>query len=137
MESRRGSLFPSAAVYIWHKFEARATDTHDSHARASIPGLPDLPELQPFYDKVRNTKNIQVLTFCRDYDYMHAHEYMKQTKYTLPVIADWILINKLFPIAQGQGRQWLVNPEGRLSYPFRSWSFGRLLFEVERAASLN
>ena len=38
--------------------------------------------------KSRTTKNIQVLTFCVDYDYMHAHDYMNQEKYTFPVIAD-------------------------------------------------
>jgi hypothetical protein len=124
-------------IYIWNTFQARATDRLDPHARETFPGLPDLPELQRFFDTVRNAKNIQVLTFCTDHDYMHAHEYVKQQRYTFPVIADWVLINKLFPGAGGQPPYWLINPEGRLSYPFRSWSFGRLLFEVEKAAARN
>ena len=74
-----------------------------------------------------------MLTFCRDYDYTHAPEYMTSRRYTFPVIADWVLIDKLFPAA-GPSRQWVVNPEGRLSEPFRSWTFGRLLFELERVA---
>jgi peroxiredoxin len=133
-EDLRGKL---TLIYIWNTFEARATDRLDPHKRESFLGLPDLPELQRFYDKVRNAKDIQVLTFCTDHDYMHAHDYMKQQKYTFPVIADWVLINKLFPRAGGQPPYWVVNPEGRLSYPFRSWSFGSLLFEVEKTVARN
>ena len=119
-------------IYIWHTFWARGAD---AHPRAN-PNLLNLPELQRFYDKVRN-KKIQVLAFCMDYDYMHAHDYMKLKGYTFPVIADWVLIKKLFPEAEGRPPYWLVNPEGRLSYPLRSWSFGGLLYEVERVAAQN
>jgi hypothetical protein len=139
-------------IYIWNTFEARLADQFDPHARYSDAGLPDLPHLQRFYEKSRTAKNIQVLTFCVDYDYMHAHDYMKQEKYTFPVIADWVLTNKLFPadtckhgcsygVSTPTGsrplasRQWAVNPEGRLSYPFYAWSFGRLLFELEAHAT--
>lgn len=122
-EDLRGKF---TVILIWHTFEARAAEK----LGAKYAGLPDLPELQRFYDKARNSKNIQVLTLCNDYDYTHAPAYIKEKPYTFPVIADWVLINKLFP---SQERQWVVNPEGRLSYPFRSWTFGRLLFEVEKA----
>jgi peroxiredoxin len=86
----RGKL---TLIYIWHTFAARAADaagTHP-HARETIraSGLPDLPELQRFHDKVRNAGNVQVLAFCSDYDYTHAPEYMNQKNYTFPVIADW------------------------------------------------
>jgi hypothetical protein len=118
-------------IYIWHTFWARDVDAHQRAARRFL----DLPELQRFYDKVRDTKNIEVLAFCKDYDYTHAPEYMKQKQYTFPVIADWVLIKRLFPEAGPP--YWLVNPEGRLSYPLRSWSFGGLLYEVERAAGQN
>ena len=53
--------------------------------------------MQRFYNEVRQTKNIQVLTFCRDYDYTHASAGIKEKKYSFPVIADWVLIKKLFP----------------------------------------
>lgn len=83
---------------------------------------------------------------------VHAHDYVKQEKYTFPVIADWVLANKLFPAdtcRQGcsyglscpsggkalASRQWVVNPKGRLSYPFHAWSFGRLLFALEDVAT--
>jgi peroxiredoxin len=127
----RGKL---TLIYIWHTFAARATDTPRPHWFVNASGLPDLPELQRFYDKVSNTGNIQLLTFCSDYDYTHAPEYIKQKKYTFPVIADWVLINKLFPGISG-GPYLVVDTEGRLSDPFRSWTLGRVLMEVESAAS--
>jgi len=110
------------------------------------------PELQRFYEKIKNNPNIQVLTFCTDYDYTHAPIYMKENHFTFPVIADWMLTRKLFgsvgnimggvprrsmerracPISSNE--QWVVNTEGQLSSRFCWWSFGRILMEVERAA---
>jgi hypothetical protein len=89
LEDLRGKF---TLVYIWGTFEARATDAHDPRLRALVRGLPDQPELQRFYDTVKSGNRIQVLSFCRDYDYTHAPEYMKQAGYTFPVIADWTLI---------------------------------------------
>lgn len=122
-------------VYIWGALMASATDRLDKrnpHARYSLHGLPDLPELQRFYDKVRTSRNIQVLTFCQDYDYTHAPDYMRQSGHTFPVIADWTLIRKLFPMVMEYA---VVNPDVRLSNPFREWSLGRVLIEVEKAAA--
>ena len=117
------------------------------------------PELQRFYEKIKNSQSIQILTFCTDYDYTHAPVYMKQRSYTFPVIADWELTRKLFgtdgnlamvlqwPGWQSAGRQpqaqscalhfpeqWVINAEGRLSARFCWWTLGRILLEVERAA---
>jgi peroxiredoxin len=142
-------------IYIWNTLSARSLD---AYRRPRLPQgvtvTPNLPELQRFYNKVKNSGNIQVLTFTTDYDYMHSHEYMKEKNYSFPVIADWVLIGKLFPkdtcklVCSGgpipspspdagnlASPQWVVNPQGRLSYPFRSWSLGRLLFEIEKAAA--
>ncbi len=132
LEDLRGKV---TLIYIWHTFEARAVDAHDASVREVIPGLSDLPGVQRFYDEVRHTKDTQVLTFCRDYDYTHASEYMKDKKYSFPVIADWMLIEKLFPNAGGNPPYWIVDPEGRLSNSLRSWSFGRVLYEIELAGS--
>ena len=132
LEDLRGKL---TLVYIWNTFEARAIDAHDASLRELIPGLSNLPEVQRFYDEVRHTKNIQVLTLCRDYDYTHASGYMKEKKYTFPVIADWVLIKKLVPHADGNPPYWVIDRDARLSYPVRSWSLGRVLYEIERTAS--
>jgi peroxiredoxin len=130
LEDLRGKL---TLVYIWQTFEARAVDAHDASLREVIPGLSDLPEVQRFYDEAKHTKNIQVLTFCRDYDYTHASEYMKEKKYSFPVIADWVLSKKLFPNGGGNPPYWVIDRDARLSYPVRSWSLGRVLYEIERA----
>lgn len=125
-------------VYIW------GTYWNAGQGRSVGWELPQLTELQRFYDKVRNAGNIQVLTFCMDYDYTHAPEYIRQTNFTFPVIADWMLIRKLFGRGNLTGGRlglvtllWVIDPQGRVSEPFRSWSFGRVLFEVERAAARN
>ena len=127
-------------VYVWHTFEARAVDAHGGPGRnliQTVAGLPDLAELQRFYEKTRGAKNLQVLTFCSDYDYTHAPEYMKEAKYTFPVIADWKLMEQIFGSDARTFRYAVIGPDGRLSAPFRSWSFGRLLFELEAAARLH
>ena len=59
---------------------------------------------------------------------------MQRKQYTFPAITDWAVLDKLF-FDQGPVRHWVVDPQGRLSVPERAWSFGRLLFEVEKAAN--
>ena len=46
------------------------------------------PEVQRFFDRIRQSQDIELLRFCSDYDYTHAPAYMKKTQYTFPVIAD-------------------------------------------------
>jgi peroxiredoxin len=133
-------------LYLFHTFQF------------GVPGpvTADLPELQRFYDKVKSTRSIQVLAFCTDYDYTHATAFMAKHKFTFPVVADWALVAKLFPkdnddcrfgcsagvpTSSGQSiplptRQWVVDAEGRLSHPARSWDLNRLLLEVEKIAPL-
>jgi hypothetical protein len=130
-EDLRGKI---TLVYVWNTFEAREVDAH-ARAREVVGGISDLPEVQRFYDKTRGAKNIQTLTFCRDYDYTHAAEYMKERKYSFPVIADWVLVKKLFANAAGNPSYWVVDREGRLSNPIRSWSLGRVMYEIERMAA--
>ena len=132
MEDLRGKL---TLVYVWHTLEARAVDAHDASVRHLISGLSDLPAVQRFYDQVKDTKNIQVLTLCRDFDYTHAPDYVKEKKYSFPVIADWVLIEKVFPNPSGSSAYWVIDRDARLSSPIRSWSLGRVLYEIERAAT--
>ena len=127
-------------VFIWSTAGARNRDLNPRE-RAFFHAWPDLRDIQGFYDRVRNTPRIEVLTFCSDYDYTHARDYLQHTPYTFPVIADWLLLRKL--VGRGEptgGRLGLpslivvVDPRGKVSDPFRSWSFGRILYEVEAAA---
>jgi hypothetical protein len=130
-EDLRGKI---TLVYVWNTFEARDVDAH-ARVREVVGGISNLPEVQRFYEKTRGAKNIQTLTFCRDYDYTHAAEYMKERKYSFPVIADWVLVKKLFANAAGIPSYWVVDREGRLSNPIRSWSLGRVMYEIEKMAS--
>lgn len=124
-------------VYVWHTFEARNVDAHSGRGHDQLLrnlGLPDLREVQRFYDRAQGTSKLQVLTFCRDYDYTHAPEYMKQAGFTFPVVADWKIIEKLFGYDARSLRYAVIGPEGKLSAPFRSWTLGRVLFELEATA---
>jgi peroxiredoxin len=140
-EDLRGKF---TVVFIWSTGAARAMDKVSPTGRAVARGIPDLRDIQRFYDKVHDSPGIQVLTFCTDYDYTHAPEYIRHTAYTFPVIADWLLLRKLFGRGEPSGGRlgllsliWVVDPRGRVSEPFRSWSFGRVLYEVEAAAARN
>ena len=120
-------------LYVWHTFRARAVDKLDPQSKEVFRvHFPDLREVERVHREVRRSKDIQVLTLCVDYDYTHAPDYMKEMPYTFPVIADWALIRKLVPPAAASGTHWVVSPEGRLSEPFRSWSFTRTFWEVQR-----
>ena len=134
LEDLRGQF---TLVYIWHTFEARAVDAHAGREQGTlkrIAGLPDLAEVQRFHNSLSGRKNLQVLTFCIDYDYTHAPAYMKEAKHTFPVIADWVLIGKLFGADARNARYLAVDPQGHVSDALRSWSLGRLLYELEAAA---
>jgi hypothetical protein len=58
---------------------------------------------------------------------------MKEKKYSFPVIADWVLIKKLFPGGANQPYS-VIDRDTRLSHPPRSWSLGHVLYEIERDA---
>jgi peroxiredoxin len=131
-------------LYIWSTLEARTEDRFDRYSR--LTSYVNLAELQRFYDKVKTSRNIQVLTFCRDYesgDSVRAQDYMKAKGYDFPVITDYVAIHQLFDgnspwVLHDRtlwSGHWVINPHGQLAYPVRSWSFGRLLFELERAAN--
>ena len=79
LEDLRGKI---TLIYIWYTFEARQVDAHDPRLREIVPGLSDLPEVQRFHNEAKRTKNLQVLTFGRDYDYTHAFTYMNEKKYS-------------------------------------------------------
>jgi peroxiredoxin len=142
LEDLRGKF---TLLYFWSTAEARMQDRFD-HVPRGIMEFLDLPEVQRFYDKVKDAPNLRVLTFCRDYesgDFMRARDYMKQNRYTFPVVTDYVTLahlrlslNKLFP-REWVGGPWLVNPAGQLAPPVHSWSLGRLLFEMERLAARN
>ena len=76
---------------------------------------------------------IQVLTFSLDRDPEVVRTFMKQKGYTFPVIADPELEQRLFPEG-GIPNSWVIDRQGRRSEPFRAWTFGRIVLEVEKIA---
>jgi len=57
-------------VYIFHTSPARAADARPEIYRNFL----DLTGVQRFYDKVKDSKNIQVLGLCTDYDRPRVYE---------------------------------------------------------------
>jgi peroxiredoxin len=110
-------------IYIWSTYCAPCRREH--------------PELQRFYEKAKTTGNVQVLTFSMDHDSTKARAYMSEKKYTFPVIADWTLIRKLFPPEGALPQAWVIDPRGWRSVPFRSWTLGQVLCNLEKTAPTN
>jgi len=130
-------------IYIWSISSARMLDRIPLRLRIPL-NLMDLSELQGFYEETKNKRDLQVLTFCRDFESgepWYASDYLRQNRYSFPVITDYVTrahlelaIDSLFP-GEGTDGPWLVNPRGQLAHRVRSWSLGRLILEAERAAS--
>ena len=63
--------------------------------------------------------------------------YMKEKRYTFQVVVDKDLEPKLFPAVGGIPKKFVVGPDGRRSDAFQTWTFGRILMEVEELAKAN
>jgi thiol-disulfide isomerase/thioredoxin len=98
------------------------------------PCLQQHPALQAFHEQSPRMNGVQVLTFALDDDPPRVRKYMVAHGYTFPVIVRSSLASNLFPAEGGIPKTFVVDREGRLSAPFREWSFGRVLLEVERFA---
>jgi thiol-disulfide isomerase/thioredoxin len=101
-----------------------------------LPCREEHPALQRFYDETRPMKNVQVLTFALDSDPSQVMRYMKEKGYTFQVVVDKDE-PKLFPAAGGIPKTFVVGPDGRRSDAFQTWTFGRILMEVEKLAKAN
>jgi peroxiredoxin len=99
-----------------------------------LPCRQEHPALQDFFNKARSMNNVQVLTFSLDSDPSRVRSYMKDKGYTFPVIVDKDLEARLFPEG-GLPETWVIGPDGRRADPFKSWTFGRVLLEVEKLAT--
>jgi peroxiredoxin len=102
-----------------------------------LPCRQEHPALQDFFGKERSLKNVQVLTFSLDDDPNRVQAYMKEKGYTFPVIVDRNLEPKLFPSVGTLPKSWVIGPNGYRADPFNSWTFGRVLMEVEKMAKAN
>jgi peroxiredoxin len=98
-----------------------------------LPCRQEHPALQDFFNKTRSMHNVQVLSFSVDGDRSRVLSYMKDKGFTFPVIMDRELEVRLFPEG-GLPETWVIGPDGRRADRFQSWTFGRVLLEVEKIA---
>jgi thiol-disulfide isomerase/thioredoxin len=71
----------------------------------------ELPQLQKFYEKVKDRSDIQVLTFNLDEDLGLVAPYLKDKGYTFPVLPAFsVVVNLLDGFAIPQN--WIVDPKG-------------------------
>jgi thiol-disulfide isomerase/thioredoxin len=121
----------------WRSADLRTKVTFiDIWSTSCGPCRREHPEIQRFYNKVKTTSNVQVLTFAMDDDPRRVEAYIKENSYTFPVIVSGELVEKLFPPRGGMPQAWIVDPEGRRSDPLVAWPANRFLLEVERFAGL-
>jgi cytochrome oxidase Cu insertion factor (SCO1/SenC/PrrC family) len=105
-------------------------------ATSCLPCRQEHPELQRFFDKTKSKGRLQVLTFSLDENSADVKSYMRQNRYTFPVIiVAKEQVDKLFPAATdsdgGIPESWIIDRQGRRSEPFRTWTFGRILIAAE------
>ena len=97
-----------------------------------IPCRQEHPALQAFSNRLAGS--VQVLTFSVDDDPGRVAAYMKEKGYTFPVIVDRDLELRLFSAEGGLPKTRVIGPDGRIAGQPTTWTFGRALLEVERAA---
>jgi len=93
------------------------------------------PEVQKLYEAIKGRKDIQVLSFSIDEAAYLAESYMKEKKYSFPVIASKDLSERLFPVA-GLPMYWIIDAQGRRSSPY--WWFvsvDRVIADLQEAAA--
>jgi thiol-disulfide isomerase/thioredoxin len=121
----------------------RSADLRDKFTVVQIwstscaPCREEHPALQRFFDETRAMKNVQVLTFALDADPNTVRRYLKEKGYTFQVVVDQELEPRLFPAAGGIPKTFVIGPDGRRSDAFQSWTFGRILMELEKLAKAN
>jgi cytochrome c biogenesis protein CcmG/thiol:disulfide interchange protein DsbE len=93
------------------------------------------PDLERLHEALKGRKDIQVLTLSVDETAYLAQAYMKEKKYTFPVIVSKGLAEKLFP-AIGYPQVWVVDALGRRSSPRSFINNERATQELERSAAV-
>jgi len=73
----------------------------------------ELPYLQKVYDKVRDRKDLQVITFDTDDSRGLILPFMAENKYTFPVLPALDYVHKLVP-QLSIPRNWIVDADGVL-----------------------
>jgi thiol-disulfide isomerase/thioredoxin len=98
------------------------------------------PGIQELYDRIKDRKDLQVLTISVDDGIAEVRQYMEEHNYTFPVVHSAAVADKLFPWA-GLPTSFLVNPRAERSgmYPIApdSTYIGSLMDTLGRLAKSN
>ena len=71
-----------------------------------------MPHVQKLYEKLKDRKDVQVVTFNLDDNVGLIEPFLKQNKYTLPVIPAKFLVDSLLPGGWGIPLTWIVDSSG-------------------------
>jgi hypothetical protein len=72
-----------------------------------------LPHVQKLYERIKDRKDIQIITFNVDDNVGLVEPFLKQNKYTFPVIPAKFLVDGLVP-SLGVPQNWIVDTDGIL-----------------------
>lgn len=73
------------------------------------------PEFQKLYEKLKDRTDVSVLSFNVDDDLGKVAPYMKENKYTFPVILGRDVVDVVVPVL-AIPRNWFINPKGKLEW---------------------
>ncbi len=82
---------------------------------------------------IRSRKDVQLLTFSVDDNPHLVVSYMKEKKYSFPVIVDKFLTERLFPV-YAYPSSYIIDARGYRSSDIRFVDSGLALAELEKAA---
>ncbi len=71
-----------------------------------------MPHVQKLYERLKDRKDIQVVTFNLDDNIGLVEPFLKQNKYTMPVIPAKFLADSLMPGGWGIPLNWIVDTNG-------------------------
>jgi thiol-disulfide isomerase/thioredoxin len=95
------------------------------------------PQIQQLHDRLKGRGDVQMLSLSWDDNAYTAAAYMKEMKYTFPVIASKEVAEKLFPTF-GLPAYWIIDALGRRSSPYYWWNeqdVDRIVADLERAST--
>ncbi|MCL5745379.1 MAG: TlpA family protein disulfide reductase, partial [Acidobacteria bacterium] len=73
------------------------------------------PEFQKLYDKLKDRSDITVISLSVDTDLGQIAPYMKENKYTFPVLPAYDFVNAYLPLI-AIPQNWLLDPAGKLQW---------------------
>jgi thiol-disulfide isomerase/thioredoxin len=87
------------------------------------PCRTELPELQKLYEKVKDRKDIQVLTLNYDDNLGLVAPFLKENGYTFPVLPAYSFVSSLFD-SVGIPQNWIIDSRG-------TWKWTQMGFRIE------